>query len=129
MQLREFFSPDAISLDLQGSDRDTVLAELVDLLSVGLGLLALALVATPGVACSATVFGVMTVRTRARDLILAIVLFPLLAPTLLAAVVATRELLNGVPVGELGDYFLLMGVFDVVFLAGGLGLFGTLAED
>ena len=35
MQLREFFSPDAISLDLQGSDRDAVLAELVGLLGVG----------------------------------------------------------------------------------------------
>jgi mannitol/fructose-specific phosphotransferase system IIA component (Ntr-type) len=35
MQLREFFSPDAISLDLEGSDRDAVLAELVGLLSMG----------------------------------------------------------------------------------------------
>lgn len=101
----------------------------VDLWSHGVGLLILALVATPGIASSATVFGVMTVRTRARDLVLAIVLFPLLAPTLLCAVVATRELLGGVPFAELTDYLLLMGVFDGVFLAGGLGLFGTLAEE
>lgn len=101
----------------------------VDLWSVGGGLLILALTATPGIACSATVFGVMTVRTRARDLVLAIVLFPLLAPTLLCAVVATRELLSGVPFADLGDYLLLMGVFDAVFLVGGLGLFGTLAEE
>lgn len=101
----------------------------VDLLAVGGGLLAFSLTATPGIAASATLFGVMTVRTRARDLILAIVLFPLLAPTLLAAVVGTRELLGGVPLAELGDYFMLMGVFDVVFVAGGLGLFGTLAEE
>jgi heme exporter protein B len=101
----------------------------VDLLSQGAGLLLLALTATPGVAFAATLFGLMTVRTRARDLVLAIVLFPLLCPTLLAAVVATRELLTGVPLTELGDYLLLMGVFDVVFLAGGLALFGTLAEE
>jgi heme exporter protein B len=101
----------------------------VDLWSFGGGLLILAMVATPGIASSATVFGVMTVRTRARDLVLAIVLFPLLAPTLLCAVVATRELLGGVPFVELTDYLLLMGVFDVVFVAGGLGLFGTLAEE
>lgn len=101
----------------------------IDLLEVGGGLLAFSLTATPGIAASATLFGVMTVRTRARDLILAIVLFPLLAPTLLAAVVGTRELLGGVPLAELGDYFMLMGVFDVVFVAGGLGLFGTLAEE
>jgi heme exporter protein B len=101
----------------------------VNLLTSGAGLLLLALAATPGIAFSATLFGLMTVRTRARDLVLAIVLFPLLCPTLLAAVVATRELLSGMPLGELSDYLVLMLVFDVVFLAGGLALFGTLAEE
>ena len=70
----------------------------------------------------------MTVRTNARDLLLAVVLFPLLSPTLLSAVAATRELLNGAPIAELADYFKLMGVFDVVFVSGGLMLFGTLVE-
>jgi heme exporter protein B len=93
---------------------------------VGLGLLAVA--ALPGVAAAGTLFGSMTVRTGARDLLLAIVLFPLVAPTLLAAVAATRELFGGAPLAELGDYFRLMGVFDVVFIAGGVGLFGTLVE-
>ena len=93
-----------------------------------LGLVAFALCATPGVAASGTLFGAMTVRTRARDLILGIVLFPLQAPTLLAAVAGTRELFSGVPVQELGDYLQLMLVFDVAFIAGGLGLFGSLIE-
>jgi heme exporter protein B len=87
-----------------------------------------ALVATPGVAASGTLFGAMTVRTGARDLLLAVVLFPLLAPTLLAAVAVTRELFNGVPLSELLDYLKLMAVFDVVFIAGGLSMFGTLVE-
>jgi len=93
------------------------------------GLALIALAATPGVAASGTLFGAMTVRTRARDLILSIVLFPLLSPTLLAAVAASRELLGGASVSELGDYFKLMGVFDVTFVAGGLALFGTLIEN
>jgi len=101
----------------------------LDLGQVGVGLVLIALCATPGIAASGTLFGSMTVRTRARDLILAIVLFPLLSPTLLCAVAATRELLNGVPVAELGDYFKLMGVFDVTFVVGGLALFGTLMEN
>lgn len=106
----------------------TALMFSLDLLEVGMGLLAITLVATPGLAATGTLFGAMTVRTNARDLILAIVLFPLLSPTLLAAVVATRELLNAVPLGELWDYFKLMGVFDLTFVAGGLALFGILAE-
>lgn len=100
----------------------------IDLGRLGLGIAAIALVATPGVAATGTLFGAMTVRTQARDLLLAVVLFPLLAPTLLTAVVATRELFGGVAFGELGDYFLLMGVFDLVFIAGGVALFGTLIE-
>jgi heme exporter protein B len=100
----------------------------LDLGRYGPGLLVIAMFATPGVAAAGTLFGSMTVRTQARDLMLAIVLFPLLSPTLLAAVAATRELLGGASVAELGDYFKLMGVFDVTFASGGLALFGTLIE-
>ena len=100
----------------------------LDLTEVGPGLAAIALVATPGVAASGTLFGAMTVRTQARDLLLAVVLFPLLTPTLLSAVAASRELLSGAPLAELGDYFRFMAVFDLVFVAGGLSLFGTLIE-
>jgi heme exporter protein B len=100
----------------------------LDLTEVGPGLACIALAATPGIAASGTLFGAMTVRTQARDLLLAVVLFPLLTPTLLCAVASTRELLNGVPLAELGDYFQLLGVFDLVFITGGLALFGTLIE-
>jgi heme exporter protein B len=100
----------------------------IDLLKYGPGLVLIALVATPGIAASATLFGAMTVRTRARDLMLAIVLFPLLSPTLLAAVVATRELLMDIPLSELVDYLGLLAIFDVVFIAGGLSLFGSMLE-
>jgi heme exporter protein B len=106
----------------------TALLLALDLAEVGPGLGLIALAATPGIAATGTLFGAMTVRTRTRDLLLAIVLFPLLSPTLLTAVAATRELLGGAAVSELGDYFKLIGVFDVVFVAGGLGLFGTLIE-
>lgn len=100
----------------------------LDLLDHGAGLCAIALAATPGIAASGTLFGVMTVRTGARDLALSLVLFPLLAPTLLASVVATRELLHGVSLTELFDYFKILGLFDVTLLAGGLGMFRVLAE-
>ncbi len=100
----------------------------LDLERYGFGLALIAITALPGVAAAGTLFGAMTVRTAARDLMLAIVLFPLVSPTLLAAVAATRELFGGAPLSELGDYFRLMGVFDVVFTAGGIGLFGTLVD-
>jgi hypothetical protein len=42
--------------------------------------------------------------------------------------VASRELLGGTSLGELGDYLRILGVFDVAFTAAGLGLFGTLLD-
>lgn len=100
----------------------------IDLLNYGPGLLAIAMAATPGIAAAGALFGVMTVRTRARDLVLAIVLFPLLSPTLLAVVGATRNLFDGHPLGSLAGYFEVMLVFDIAFIAGGLTLFGPLAD-
>ncbi len=101
----------------------------VDLFRFGAGLVAIALAATPGIAAAGTLFGAMTVRTSARDLALSIVLFPLLAPVLLAAVGATRALLSGTPAGELGGYLRLMGVFDFTFLVGGVALLPVLLEE
>ena len=101
----------------------------IDLGKTWLGLLWIASAATPGIAVTGTLFGAMTVRTRARELVLASVLLPLLLPIILAAVAATRELFGGVPLSELGDYLRIIGAFDVIFTAGGLALFGSLMDD
>ena len=59
---------------------------------------------------------------------LAIVLFPLLSPMLLAAVASTKDLFDGQPFALLAGYFKVMLVFDVAFIAGGVSLFGSLAD-
>lgn len=93
------------------------------------------LLGTVGVAATGTLFGAMTVRTRARDLVLATVLFPLLSPTLVSGVAATREIIGAAAVNqridfaEVEQYVMLLSVFDVVAIAGGLALFGALVED
>jgi heme exporter protein B len=84
--------------------------------------------ATVGVAAAGTLFGAMTVRTRARELILAAVLFPLLSPTLVIGVAATRDLLDGTPLAELGDHVKLLLLFDLLFLGGGAAMFGSVVE-
>jgi heme exporter protein B len=88
-----------------------------------------------GVAATGTLFGAMTVRTRARELVLATVLFPLLSPSLLSSVSATREIFyaaqsgTAVDMSEVGDWLLLLGVFDLVAIVGGMTMFGALVED
>lgn len=86
-----------------------------------LGTLALSLVGT--------LFGVMTVRTRARDLVLAIVLFPLLSPVLVCGVAGTRNAFETQPFDDYSGFLGLMGLFVFVGLALGIALFGALLED
>ncbi|MBL8742551.1 MAG: heme exporter protein CcmB [Myxococcales bacterium] len=100
----------------------------LDLLATGGPLALLLFCATPGVAASGTLFGAMTIRTRARDLVLSSVMLPLLAPSLLAGVAGTRALFMGATFAELGDYFALLGLFGAIFTAGGLGLFDAVVE-
>jgi heme exporter protein B len=107
----------------------------VDLLQVCLPLAVILLLGTMGVAATGTLFGAMTVRTRARELLLASVLFPLLSPALLSSVSATREVFYAagagqtVAVSEVRDQLILLGVFDLVAIVGGLAMFGALVED
>jgi heme exporter protein B len=107
----------------------------VDLPGVALPLLAVMLPGTIGVAATGTLFGAMTVRTRARDLLLAAVMFPLLSPALLASVAATRECFyasaTGQPVdlGEVRDWLVILGVYDIVAIVGAVTMFGALLDD
>jgi heme exporter protein B len=93
------------------------------------GFTILVLLGTIGFVGAGTLFGAMTARTRARDLLLAVVLYPLVSPALLCGVVATRDLFNGVPFEQLTDWLKLLGAFDLVFLVGGSWLLGPLLTD
>jgi len=90
---------------------------------------------TVGVAATGTLFGAMTVRTGARELLLAAVLFPLLSPALVSSVAATREIFYAatsgqvVDLAEVRDWLVLLGIFDLVAIVGGAAMFGALVED
>jgi heme exporter protein B len=101
----------------------------IDVFGCARELLALCATGTLAVALLGTLFGAMTVRTRARDLVLAIVLFPLLSPVLICGVVATRKVFEGQPLETWSGFLGLMTLFDFVALALGLGIFGALLDD
>jgi len=111
----------------------------VELLDVIVSLTCVVALGTVGVAAAGTLFGAMTVRTQARDLVLATVLFPLLSPTLLSGVAATREIFALVQsmhppgaieqLGEVRDYLVLLALFDAVAVLGGVAFFGVLVDD
>ncbi|MCA9533565.1 MAG: heme exporter protein CcmB [Myxococcales bacterium] len=82
-----------------------------------------------GFAAAGTLFAALTVQTRARDLMLSVVVFPLVTPTLLAGVLGAREVLGGAPLAQALDWLLLLGACDLLFLSAGVVLFETLLSD
>ncbi len=84
---------------------------------------------TLGYAAVGTLFAAMTVRTHLRDLLLGVILYPLVTPSLIAAVKATGVILSGEGLAGAIDYIELLVVIDLLFLVGGLWLFGPLMED
>jgi len=91
--------------------------------------LALMVMGTAALSCVGTLFGAMTVRTRARDLVLAIVLFPLLSPVLICGVVGTRKAFELQPFETYSGFLGLMAMSVAITMALGLGLFGALVDD
>jgi len=101
----------------------------LDLLPI-LGPLCLLLgLGTLGFAAAGNLFAAMGVRTSARDLVLAVALFPVIAPALLCGVVATRELFAGASFTEIRAWLQILVAFDMTFLTAGMLLFDLLMAD
>lgn len=90
-------------------------------LVVGLG--------TAGIAAPGTLHAALASRARAADVLLPLLLFPLLVPTLLAAVRATMLVLTGDAMGELRSWLSLMFAFDAIYWSLCGVLFGRVVED
>lgn len=100
----------------------------VDFVDVFGGLVAVLVLSSLGVVLAGTLFGAMTVRTSARDLMLSVVLFPLITPVLLGAVVATRELLGHNDV-EVFAWLKILLAYDVVVGLAAAFMFDALVSD
>jgi heme exporter protein B len=72
---------------------------------------------TIGFAGVGTILSAMTAQTRAREVLLPILLLPVVAPVLIAAVKATAGILDGLPLSEIALWLQLLAAFDVIFPA------------
>ena len=101
----------------------------VDIVAAWPALLLTVVLGALGVAAVGTFYAGITVRLRAREVMLPLLMLPVLAPLLLAAVKATAAALGGDPFGELGAWLQLLVAFDVLMLVAGLATYGYLLED
>jgi heme exporter protein B len=81
-----------------------------------------------GFAALATLFAAIAVRTRAREVLLPVLLLPLLVPVLIGAVKATEHVLAG-GLAQAGDALGVLAAFDVIFTVAGWLLFAYVVRD
>lgn len=81
-----------------------------------------------GFVLAGTLFGAMTARTKARDLLLAVVLYPLTSPALLAGAVATRDVYDN-KLGDLSQWVRLLVAYDLIVLVTGVAMMEWLLAD
>ncbi len=83
---------------------------------------------TIGFVTLGTFYSAMSSRSRAREVLLPLLLFPMLIPVLLASVEASTGLLAGDPMREAGAWMRLLGAFDIIFLVASLLAFEYVIE-
>ncbi|HZO06634.1 MAG TPA: heme exporter protein CcmB [Solirubrobacterales bacterium] len=97
-----------------------------------LGPLVLVLVlADIGLAATGTLISSMAVNSRARDLLVPLILLPLVVPLMIAATGATDPLLavGGPGYERFGTWLMVLGLYDLIFALLGYAVFDFLLED
>jgi len=84
---------------------------------------------TLGYAGVGTLLSAMAAHTRAREVMLPILLFPIVVPAMIAAVKATGGIVDGQQLSEIAHWVRLLVVFDVIFLAISFMTFDYVVEE
>jgi heme exporter protein B len=92
-------------------------------------LLLVVVLGTLGFAGVGTLFSAMAVHTRAREVMLPVLLFPVVVPAMIAAVKATAGILDGRLFSEIAHWVRLLAVFDAVFFAISFMTFDFVVEE
>jgi heme exporter protein B len=83
---------------------------------IRLPLLLTVLLGTIGFAAVGTLLSAIAVNSRAREVMLPVLLFPVILPVVIAAAKVTGGILDGVPLAELAHWLRFLVAFDIIFL-------------
>jgi heme exporter protein CcmB len=88
------------------------------------------LAGTIGFLAVGTLFSAMLVRTRSRDVLLPVLLYPMTIPVMLAGVRGTTALMQATPdLASLRMWLAMLGLFDAVFLTLALWTFDAVTSE
>ena len=91
-------------------------------------LLVILLLGAIGLVVLGTFYAAMASRSRAREVLLPLLLFPMLVPVLLAAMQASKVLLAGDMMHEAGAWMKMLVAYDIIFLLATLLAFEHVIE-
>jgi len=89
----------------------------------------IAILATLGFVSVGTLFSALAVNTRAREVMLPILFFPVVTPIIIAAVKASASVLEGESWDDISSWLLILAAFDIVFLITSALVFGSVIEE
>jgi heme exporter protein B len=93
------------------------------------GVLVVTALGTVGYAAVGTLLAAIAINTRAREVMLPILLLPLAIPVLIAAVQATGWLVEGGTLAEVGGWVRLLVAYDLMVVAVSVLTFGYVVEE
>jgi heme exporter protein B len=93
------------------------------------GVLVVTALGTVGYAAVGTLLAAIAINTRAREVMLPILLLPLAIPVLIAAVQATRWLVEGGTFAEVAGWVRLLVAYDLIIVAVSVLTFGYVVEE
>jgi len=93
-----------------------IFSALFDLNLIQPALLLTIFLGTLGFVVVGTLLSAMAVNTRAREVILPVLLFPIILPVVISAVKVTAGILDGQPLGDLVHWLRFLIGFDIIFL-------------
>jgi heme exporter protein B len=104
-------------------------AFLFDLDVLSLQIIAITLLTTIGFVAVGTLFSVLAVNTKAREMVLPILFLPVVVPLVISAVQASGLALSGESWGSLSSWLQVIGAFDVIFLVVSYLIFSFIIEE
>jgi heme exporter protein B len=84
---------------------------------------------TIGYAAVGTLFAALSINTRAREVMLPILLFPVMVPVFVAGVQAVSRLLDGETLADIFRWVQLLVAYDAIFIAAAMLLFEYVVEE
>ncbi len=94
-----------------------------------LGVMACLALGVLGLSAVGTLFAAIAVRTRAREVMLPLLMLPLVVPLFIGGIRTTARLLAGRPLADVAQWLNLMLAFDLVFLVVGWLVFAYAVEE